>query len=282
MQLLERVFEMKGGYVLDFSDRSYTQFFRDELSINIDDAKYALDGSSKAKRLRYFLQNEARLTVAKTVKALWEYRESVRELGGKAETVLNASQKVAELVQTLGGNWEGAAQLATPAPVAVDLSVVDALKRRLTALTSVAPHQRGYDFERFLKDLFNAYHLEARDPFRIVGEQIDGSFQLDGATYLLEAKWQNSKSNAAELRAFNGKIEEKVVWARGLFVSYCGFSEEGLAAFGKGKRLICMDGFDMHEALERSISVSKLLQDKAREAATSGRVFVPVRYLYPV
>ncbi len=28
----------------------------------------------------------------------------------------------------------------------------------------MAPQQRGYDFERFLQDLFNAFRLSAREP----------------------------------------------------------------------------------------------------------------------
>jgi len=42
---------MHGGYILDFSDRTFTQFFSEELSINIDDPRYAKEGESKAKRL---------------------------------------------------------------------------------------------------------------------------------------------------------------------------------------------------------------------------------------
>lgn len=44
------------GFVLDFSDPSFSDFFALELEINIDDPKYAANGGSKGKRLRYFLQ----------------------------------------------------------------------------------------------------------------------------------------------------------------------------------------------------------------------------------
>lgn len=127
-----------------------------------------------------------------------------------------------------------------------------------------------------MKDLFNAYGMEARDPFRIRGEQIDGSFQLDGSTYLLEAKWQNTMTAAADLRAFNGKIEEKAAWSRGLFISYSGFTEDGLFAFGRGKRVICMDGRDIFEALSRAIPIDKVIAEKARMAASQGPIFIRV------
>ncbi|WP_369529140.1 hypothetical protein [Agrobacterium leguminum] len=118
--------------------------------------------------------------------------------------------------------------------------------------------------------------MEAHKAFRNRGEQIDGSFQLDGHTYLLEAKWQNAPSDTADLHVFQGKIGEKSDWSRGLFVSYAGFSADGLAAFGRAKRIICMDGLDMHESLSRGISLDKLLRDKARKAAETGLPFVRV------
>jgi hypothetical protein len=57
----------------------------------------------------------------------------------------------------------------------------------LMALANLLPHPRGYAFERFLKDLFDAYGLEAREAFRLRGEQIDGSFLLGTEIYLPEA-----------------------------------------------------------------------------------------------
>lgn len=44
------------GYVLDFSDVPFLEFFEDELNINIEDPIYAVNGRSKGKRLRTFLE----------------------------------------------------------------------------------------------------------------------------------------------------------------------------------------------------------------------------------
>jgi hypothetical protein len=56
MLFLDDLFEMGGGYVLNFSDRTFAQFFAEELNLDIVDAVYAVHGGSKGKRLRYFLQ----------------------------------------------------------------------------------------------------------------------------------------------------------------------------------------------------------------------------------
>jgi hypothetical protein len=54
MLFLDDVFDMGGGYVLNFSDRTFAQFFAEELNIDIDALVYARNGGSKAKRLRCF------------------------------------------------------------------------------------------------------------------------------------------------------------------------------------------------------------------------------------
>ena len=70
-------------------------------------------------------------------------------------------------------------------PVAVPLTETQAaeLARELVELSQLQPHPRGYAFQDFLNKLFTAYGLEPRKPFRLTGEQIDGSFVLENETY---------------------------------------------------------------------------------------------------
>ena len=78
--LLEDIFASRKngrGYVLDFSDRTFFEFFRDELSINIGDQKYYQNGTSKGNRLRTFLQIEPEPLVVRALLALWDYRNAI-------------------------------------------------------------------------------------------------------------------------------------------------------------------------------------------------------------
>jgi hypothetical protein len=68
---------------------------------------------------------------------------------------------------------------------------------------------------------------------------------------------------------------------RGLIVSYSGFTEDGLHAFGRGKRVICMDGLDLYDALSRELPFDQVLEQKVRWAAERGSVFARVRDLFP-
>jgi restriction endonuclease Mrr len=114
-----------------------------------------------------------------------------------------------------------------------------------------------------------------------VGEQIDGSFEAIGETYLLEAKWTAGPIGVVDLRSFNAKVEYKAAWARGLFISNSGFTEDGLSAFGRGKRLVCMDGLDLFDLIDRRLVFGEVLLKKVRRAAETGNPFVRVRELYP-
>lgn len=157
------------------------------------------------------------------------------------------------------------------------------LSQQLVKLGSLSSQQRGYAFEEFLKDLFASFQLAPRDAFRLVGEQIDGSFQLQGETYLVEATWRNERVGQEELLSFSGKVTGKAKWSRGLFISYAGFTVEGLEAFARGKptAIVCMDGLCLHDTLRNGLNLAVVIERKARRAAETNEAFVPTRELFP-
>ncbi len=279
MMFLDQLFEMGGGYVLNFSDRTMSRFFAEELNVDIDDPTYAEHGGSKGKRVRCFLQKVEIPAVVKTLKALWEYREAIRMRDGKAEDIENAQGRLLSLINRLEGKPD--AKPAEAPKAAYDRPKLLALRNDLIAFAQLAPQARGYAFETLLRELFNVFGLQAREPFRLKGEQIDGSFVLQGETYLIEAKWQAAQTGVADLHTFHGKLEQKAAWTRGLFVSNSGFTEDGLAAFGRGKRVICMDGLDLFDTLSRELPLNHVLESKVRRAAETGLPFARVRDLFP-
>lgn len=151
----------------------------------------------------------------------------------------------------------------------------------LIEITKLDPQVRGLRFEGFLNELFAGFGLAPRGAFRLVGEQIDGSFRLNGQTYLVEAKWHGPQIGFADLMTFSGKVSGKASWSRGLFVSNSGFTADGLEAFSRGRQtnLICADGLDLYEVLSRKVSLIEVLEAKERRAAETNRAFVAVRDL---
>ncbi len=152
------------------------------------------------------------------------------------------------------------------------------LRNQLLELKSLNPQERGFAFEKFLKDLFEAHDLAPRGSFRLVGEQIDGSFQLNSNVYLIEAKWQEKQTGQGDLLVFQGKIEGKSTWSRGLFISHSGFSPDGLTAFSKGRatNIVGVSGEDLYFILSGEIPLIEAIEKKARRAAETGEFFVSV------
>jgi hypothetical protein len=279
VMLINDLFQWEPGYILDFSNNRMAEFFNNELGVEIYADSYAKYGTSKANRVRCYLQAVDGKTAATTLRALWAYREAIRERVGRTENVKDAKSRLLDLARRL----EGGARPTSPPPVTqnFDKTVLAQLSQDLLAVSQLAPHPRGFAFEKFLKDLFDGYAMAARGSFRLTGEQIDGSFMLSNEPYLLEARWQNTYTDAADLRAFHGKCEGKAAWTRGLFVSQSGFSEDGLVAFGKVKRIICMNGLDLYDTLRRGLHLQDVLLAKVRRAGETGNPFVPVGTLLP-
>lgn len=156
------------------------------------------------------------------------------------------------------------------------------LQKKLTEFEQLKPVNRGFAFEKFLSELFELFNLAPRGAFRLTGEQIDGSFKLDGEVYLLEARWRKERAANNDLLAFAGKVSGKAQWSRGLFVSYAGFSEDGLEAFQRGRstNIIGLDGLDLHHIFVGSLDLGEVLRLKVRRAGETNRVFVPLRELF--
>lgn len=74
---VEDAFDMGGGYVLNFSDRTIAEFFQDDVGVDLYDERYAFNGQSKAKRLRAFLEVEDERVVARCLRGLWAHRETI-------------------------------------------------------------------------------------------------------------------------------------------------------------------------------------------------------------
>lgn len=74
-RIIDDAFGMHTGYVLDFSNRTLSEWFEDEFDIDIYADRYAVRGNSKANRIRAFVEVEAASLVARMLRALWQYRE---------------------------------------------------------------------------------------------------------------------------------------------------------------------------------------------------------------
>ena len=98
-RLIEEVLEMSEGYCLDFSNTTFSEFFEDELNINIDDRKYFERGESKAKRVRTFIDIEPPIIVSKMLHAMLTHKvdsSSGRPLFASEEKLIGVIKSLEE------------------------------------------------------------------------------------------------------------------------------------------------------------------------------------------
>lgn len=141
MRALDEIFDMQGGYVLDFSNSTMAEFFSDEFHIDIYDERYAYRGSSKANRVRAFIENEPDHRVKAMLQGLWQYRETLDQYQADPKSTNQANlPRFSAILSSL-----------QPGP---NVPAVDALKRSAGV----------YDLDTVQRDLDRAEASVESDP----------------------------------------------------------------------------------------------------------------------
>jgi hypothetical protein len=162
--------------------------------------------------------------------------------------------------------------------------MIDAIRQEVSALSHPAPNappawyrKRGKTLERIIHDVLKLENLDSKTSYRPEGEEIDGSFVLDGRFFLLEAKWYSDPLPASYIYAFKGKVDGKLIGTIGVFLSMSGYSEQAAEALRRGKdiNIILFDKNDFEACLSNQHSFSKVLKRKLRVAAEVGELYYP-------
>ncbi|NTW15676.1 MAG: abortive infection family protein [Candidatus Moranbacteria bacterium] len=75
---LEKFFDMGGGYVCDFNDRTFQEFMLEATGVDVYKDGYDSNGTSKANRLRNFWKIESNFLVAKQIAELLDYWRNIK------------------------------------------------------------------------------------------------------------------------------------------------------------------------------------------------------------
>ncbi|MCZ4319753.1 abortive infection family protein [Aequorivita viscosa] len=98
---LEKFFEMGGGYVLDFSNRTLSDFIFETLNLEFYSDNYADFGDSKANRIRAIWQKESNYKVGKLISEMLDYWKdkkvmSYDEITQPEQNLFDECQKIAQ------------------------------------------------------------------------------------------------------------------------------------------------------------------------------------------
>ena len=153
--------------------------------------------------------------------------------------------------------------------------LADLKARFLTLSAATDARQRGYDFEKFLADLFKTFDMEPRLGYSTDLEQIDGSLTFDTDDYIVEAKWISASVSRETADAFAAKVRRKGKNALGLIIAVNGFSDPALRAYEEKTPFLTMDGGDLFLVLDSRIRLDELLKAKKRHANETGSCHLP-------
>lgn len=98
---LEKLFGMQSGYVLDYSDATFGEFF-DRHKVDIHGPNYKIYGTSKAKKMRAFWKREPDSLVGKVLAEMLDSYEADCDLNNR-ETDVSVLEKSRGIVARLSG-----------------------------------------------------------------------------------------------------------------------------------------------------------------------------------
>lgn len=135
---LEKALDMESGYVLRFSDRTFDDFFFETVNIDssANSALFNGRGTSKAKRLRSFIERAQSGMVAKVLRELWEYREA-----DASYAVPPGEEQLKKLYFSTVARFEGQADQ-------IDTSGIEAFEPNETLEELVASIRRDLDAKK--------------------------------------------------------------------------------------------------------------------------------------
>ena len=112
-RVLEDFLGMGGGYVLNFSDRTFGEFVHEAVDIEIHTDEYSIHGSSKAKKLRAFWEVESDYLVGRLLNALIDYaQETAHETTEEAKRLAERPRAIASRLLAGGPSLDDLRQKA--------------------------------------------------------------------------------------------------------------------------------------------------------------------------
>lgn len=112
-RVLEEFLGMGGGYVLNFSDRTFGDFIQEAVDIEIHTDEYSINGSSKAKKLRAFWEVESDYVVGRLLNALIDYaQDTAREPTEEAKKLADRAREIASRLLVGGPSLDDLKQKA--------------------------------------------------------------------------------------------------------------------------------------------------------------------------
>lgn len=150
------------------------------------------------------------------------------------------------------------------------------LQARVIELHPLAGTQDGgYQFEEWFFDLAMFFDIDCRRPYKVEGRQIDGSLTIDGTTYLVELKFTNSLTDAADIDTFMAKVTSKADNTMGLFVTMSGYTQVAIAEASRPRTpLLLVDSTHIFSVLQGLWALPELIGRLRQHASQTSEAYL--------
>jgi len=116
--LLTTFLQMKGGFVLDFTDKTFKELILESVSIDIYEDKYNQTTSGKAARLKAFWDIEANHIVGKVISTLLDYWKTQKltkqsQISPSEQALFDACYQISERIKLDNQRNQVADKIAT-------------------------------------------------------------------------------------------------------------------------------------------------------------------------
>jgi len=164
------------------------------------------------------------------------------------------------------------------APAGYMIGEEQSLARQLSLLKQKAdPHQRGYDFQRFVARLLQTEHFRV-EPKATPAKprQVDLFASRGDEAYLIETKWRSDPANIDDVDSLFTRLDAVPNSVIGILISYEGFTSQVLdRVVEKSQRqVLLVSGQEIEAVVRRDNSFLQLLHRKREALLTYRRVLL--------
>jgi hypothetical protein len=144
----------------------------------------------------------------------------------------------------------------------------------------MTPQERGRLFNGVIAELLGAFGIAAMPNQRGVGE-IDVTFSHGGQRFILEAKWERSKTGTGPIAKLQRRLEQRMVGVTGVFLAMSGYTADALAEIDRGRRMdvLLLDQQHWEAMLSGIVPPAELLGLVTDAASFNGRAYMPLSTL---
>lgn len=149
-------------------------------------------------------------------------------------------------------------------------------------ISEYAPRRRGLLFERLFYEIFEDHGILLERSFKNEdgSQQIDGAVEINHRIFIVEIKWEESKTVAAsKLYSFLGKINSKIDGTLGIFISYNELEQNFLDSVRSGVKQNCIiihGEENIIPIIQGEVSLAEYAWYIYQQASTRNRITIPI------